>query len=141
MRLTPDVCTSSSGFMSHTDDQLTSTVRLETAIRQSHHGYQTYHLAERFLASQRIERTRARFKRYIQPLFKGAHLTETGLQIPVIENLASHQGSYDTLNLTDNSLTTLGNIPLSTRLSVIHAANNQITSIAPSLPPNVRAHS
>ena len=35
-----------------------------------------------------------------------------GLQIPLIENLASHQGSYDTLNLTDNSLTTLGNIPL-----------------------------
>ena len=55
----------------------------------------------------------------------------------MIENLASHQGSYDTLNLTDNSLTTLGSIPLSTRLSVIHAGNNQITSIAPSLPPNV----
>ncbi len=35
-----------------------------------------------------------------------------GLQIPLIENLASHQGSYDTLNLTDNSLTVLGNIPL-----------------------------
>jgi U2 small nuclear ribonucleoprotein A' len=62
-----------------------------------------------------------------------------GLQIPVIENLASHQGSYDTLNLTDNSLTTLGNIPLSTRLTAIHAANNQITTIAPSLPPNVRS--
>jgi U2 small nuclear ribonucleoprotein A' len=61
-----------------------------------------------------------------------------GLQIPVIENLASHQGSYDTLNLTDNSLTTLGNIPLATRLTAIHAANNQITTIAPSLSPNVR---
>lgn len=35
-----------------------------------------------------------------------------GLQIPVIENLASHQGTYDTLNLTDNSITVLGNIPL-----------------------------
>jgi hypothetical protein len=35
-----------------------------------------------------------------------------GLAIPVIENLASHQGSYDTLNLTDNSITVLGNIPL-----------------------------
>jgi hypothetical protein len=35
-----------------------------------------------------------------------------GLQIPLIENLASHQGTYDTLNLTDNSLTILGNIPL-----------------------------
>ena len=65
----------------------------------------------------------------------------SGLQIPVIENLASHQGSYDTLNLTDNSLTTLGNIPLATRLTAIHAANNQITTIAPSLPPNVRSAS
>jgi hypothetical protein len=35
-----------------------------------------------------------------------------GLQIPAIENLASHQGTYDTLNLTDNSITSLGNIPL-----------------------------
>ena len=37
--------------------------------------------------------------------------TLPGLQIPVIENLASHQGTYDTLNLTDNSITVLGNIP------------------------------
>ena len=65
----------------------------------------------------------------------------SGLQIPVIENLASHQGSYDTLNLTDKSLTTLGNIPLATRLTAIHAANNQITTIAPSLPPNVSSAS
>lgn len=36
----------------------------------------------------------------------------TGLQIPLIENLASHQGTYDTLNFTDNSLVSLGNIPL-----------------------------
>ena len=35
-----------------------------------------------------------------------------GLAIPIIENLASHQGTYDTLNLTDNSITVLGNIPL-----------------------------
>jgi hypothetical protein len=36
----------------------------------------------------------------------------TGLQIPLIENLASHQGTYDTINFTDNSLVSLGNIPL-----------------------------
>lgn len=35
----------------------------------------------------------------------------TGMQIPLIENLASHQGTYDTLNFTDNSLVSLGNIP------------------------------
>jgi hypothetical protein len=46
---------------------------------------------------------------------RGLHLdlsNTSGLAIPVIENLASHQGTYDTLNLTDNSLTVLGNIPL-----------------------------
>jgi hypothetical protein len=36
----------------------------------------------------------------------------TGLQIPLIENMASHQGTYDTINFTDNSLVSLGNIPL-----------------------------
>ena len=40
------------------------------------------------------------------------HPTNPGLQIPLIENLASHQGTYDTLNLTDNSIISLGNIPL-----------------------------
>lgn len=61
----------------------------------------------------------------------------SGLAIPVIENLASHQGTYDTLNLTDNSITVLGNIPLATRLQAIHAAKNQISTISPSLPASV----
>lgn len=55
----------------------------------------------------------------------------------MIENLASHQGTYDTLNLTDNSLTVLGNIPLATRLETIHAGKNQISTISPSLPASV----
>lgn len=73
---------------------------------------------------------------HLNPL-KERELELRGLQIPVIENLASHQGSYDTLNLTDNSITVLGNIPLSHRLQAIHAAQNQITTISPSLPPNI----
>ncbi|WRT69212.1 uncharacterized protein IL334_006196 [Kwoniella shivajii] len=73
---------------------------------------------------------------HLNPL-KERELELRGLQIPVIENLASHQGSYDTLNLTDNSITVLGNIPHSPRLTSIHAAQNQITSISPSLPPNI----
>ncbi|KAK8843958.1 hypothetical protein IAR55_006750 [Kwoniella newhampshirensis] len=73
---------------------------------------------------------------HLNPL-KERELELRGLQIPVIENLASHQGTYDTLNLTDNSITVLGNIPLSPRLQAIHAAQNQITSISPSLPPNI----
>ncbi|WWC91066.1 uncharacterized protein L201_006007 [Kwoniella dendrophila CBS 6074] len=73
---------------------------------------------------------------HLNPL-KERELELRGLQIPVIENLASHQGSYDTLNLTDNSITVLGNIPNSPRLTAIHAAQNQISSISPSLPPNI----
>ncbi|WVR08964.1 hypothetical protein IAU60_006023 [Kwoniella sp. DSM 27419] len=73
---------------------------------------------------------------HLNPL-KERELELRGLQIPVIENLASHQGSYDTLNLTDNSITVLGNIPSSPRLTAIHIAQNQITSISPSLPPNI----
>jgi len=68
---------------------------------------------------------------------KERELDFRGLQIPAIENLASHQGSYDTLNITDNSLTVLGNIPLSPRLQAIHAAQNQIISISPSIAPNI----
>ncbi|WWD06893.1 hypothetical protein V865_004990 [Kwoniella europaea PYCC6329] len=73
---------------------------------------------------------------HLNPL-KERELELRGLQIPVIENLASHQGSYDTLNLTDNSITVLGNIPHSPRLTAIHAAQNQISTISPSLPPNI----
>ncbi|WVW79507.1 hypothetical protein I302_101476 [Kwoniella bestiolae CBS 10118] len=73
---------------------------------------------------------------HLNPL-KERELELRGLQIPVIENLASHQGSYDTLNLTDNSITVLGNIPHSPRLTAIHAAQNQISSISPSLTPNI----
>ncbi|KAI9636795.1 uncharacterized protein MKK02DRAFT_45502 [Dioszegia hungarica] len=85
---------------------------------------------------------------------KERELELRGLQIPVIENLASHQGTYDTLNLTDNSITVLGNIPLgefcslafgwgkeeideSPRLRQLHAAQNQISSISPSLPQSI----
>ncbi|KAK4685701.1 U2 small nuclear ribonucleoprotein A', partial [Tremellales sp. Uapishka_1] len=73
---------------------------------------------------------------HLNPL-KERELELRGLQIPVIENLASHQGSYDTLNLTDNSITVLGNIPLSPRLQAIHLAQNNISSISPSLTPNI----
>ncbi|WVQ81121.1 hypothetical protein IAT38_003243 [Cryptococcus sp. DSM 104549] len=73
---------------------------------------------------------------HLNPL-KERELELRGLQIPVIENLASHQGTYDTLNLTDNSIVVLGNIPLSPRLTAIHAAQNQISSISPSLTPNI----
>ncbi|ORY33133.1 leucine-rich repeat-domain-containing protein [Naematelia encephala] len=73
---------------------------------------------------------------HLNPL-KERELDLRGLQIPVIENLAAHQGGYDTLNLNDNSLTVLSNIPQTTRLTSLHAAQNQISSIAPSLPQSI----
>ncbi|CAK9781466.1 L domain-like protein [Cutaneotrichosporon oleaginosum] len=73
---------------------------------------------------------------HLNPL-KERELDLRGLAIPVIENLASHQGTYDTLNLTDNSLTVLGNIPQAHRLHTVHAAQNQISSISPALATNL----
>jgi len=73
------------------------------------------------IASQCTKRTRTRASRSVldrceetcnktQALNSRASIT--GLQIPLIENLASHIGTYDTLNMTDNALISLGNIPL-----------------------------
>jgi len=70
-----------------------------------------------------------RSQSHLNPL-KERELDLRGLQIPLIENLASHQGTYDTLNLTDNSLTILGNLPLSPRIRTIHVSNNNISAIA-----------
>lgn len=53
----------------------------------------------------------ARSQSHLNPL-KERELELRGLQIPLIENLASHLGGYDALNLTDNSIIVLGNIPL-----------------------------
>lgn len=78
----------------------------------------------------------AKAQSHLNPL-KERELELRGLQMPAIENLASHQGTYDTLNLTDNSITALGNIPLSPRIQSLHVAQNQISSISPSLPPNI----
>lgn len=66
----------------------------------------------RLLTSSRSSATICRSKPF---LLHGPRLPTdrgTGLQIPLIENLASHPGTYDTLNLTDNALISLGNIPL-----------------------------
>jgi len=40
---------------------------------------------------------------------------------------------YDSLDLTDNSLTVLSNLPLSRRLKTLHLANNRIAALSPNL--------
>ncbi|CED84999.1 U2-associated snRNP A' protein [Phaffia rhodozyma] len=73
---------------------------------------------------------------HINPL-KERELEFRGMAIQTIENLGAFQGGYDCLNMSDNALTTVANIPLSTRLQSIILANNSITSISLSLPVSV----
>jgi U2 small nuclear ribonucleoprotein A' len=174
MRLTPEVCPTLRGVEVLVSCQLTCVpVRLESAFGQSRRSYDHWFFPTLLTppaALERVEGPRTGIERCVGGLQSASSpscsipartLTcDPGLAIPVIENLASHQGSYDTLNLTDNSITVLGNIPLgghytgalalracsivtclltalAPRLQAIHIASNQITSISPSLPPNV----
>ncbi|KAL7410152.1 leucine-rich repeat-domain-containing protein [Mrakia frigida] len=73
---------------------------------------------------------------HINPL-KERELEFRGLAITQIENLGAFQGGYDCLNLSDNALTTVANLPFSTRLHSIILANNSITSISPSIATSV----
>ncbi|KAF8343768.1 leucine-rich repeat-domain-containing protein [Cantharellus anzutake] len=57
--------------------------------------------------------------------------------IPAIENLGVTRDQHDTIDLTDNAITVLGNIPLSPRLHSLLLANNSIHSIHPSIPTSV----
>jgi U2 small nuclear ribonucleoprotein A' len=77
----------------------------------------------------------------------------TGYKIPVIENLgvtrvcttsrltnciyvtsSLHlQDQHDAIDLTDNSIITLGNLPLLKRLRTLLLANNRVSAISPSI--------
>ena len=46
---------------------------------------------------------------------------------------ARTQDTHDCIDLTDNSITVLGNIPLLRRLRTLLLANNRVSSISPSL--------
>ncbi|KAI5477657.1 U2 small nuclear ribonucleoprotein A' [Pseudohyphozyma bogoriensis] len=64
-----------------------------------------------------------------------------GYKIPAIENLGVTRDSLDSLDLTDNSITTLSNFPLLRRLQHLLLSSNPIRTISPSLPtslPNLR---
>ncbi|KAN0100807.1 Leucine-rich repeat domain containing protein [Tylopilus felleus] len=56
-----------------------------------------------------------------------------GYKIPAIENLGVTKDQHDAIDLTDNSITALGNLPLLKRLRTLLLANNRVSSISPSI--------
>jgi len=77
---------------------------------------------------------------YLNPL-KDRQLDLRGHKIPAIENLGVTKDQHDTIDLTDNAISQLANLPLSPRLTTLLLANNVIHSIHPSIAtsaPNLR---
>jgi U2 small nuclear ribonucleoprotein A' len=52
-----------------------------------------------------------------------------GYSIPMIENLGVTRDAYDSLDLSDNGLTTIGNFPKLPRLSSLLLSNNRVEHI------------
>ncbi|KAK4210732.1 leucine-rich repeat-domain-containing protein [Rhypophila decipiens] len=69
---------------------------------------------------------------YLNPL-KEREIDLRGHRIPAIENLGV-AGPLEAIDLTDNDIHVLGNIPLSPRLTTILLARNKIATIQPTLP-------
>lgn len=68
-------------------------------------------------------------------------LSLRALKIPVLENLGATNNAFDALNLSDNDLSRLTNMPPLSRLRSLLLANNYITRISPdffSSIPNLR---
>ncbi|KZV70309.1 L domain-like protein [Peniophora sp. CONT] len=64
---------------------------------------------------------------------KQRELDLRGYKIPAIENLGVTRDQHDCIDLTDNSITALANLPLLRRLNALLLANNRIASISPSI--------
>ncbi|KAM0280890.1 hypothetical protein ACHAQH_003779 [Verticillium albo-atrum] len=76
---------------------------------------------------------------YLNPL-KERELDLRGHRIPAIENLGA-AGPHDSIDFTDNDIQTLGNFPLSPRITTLLLARNRVASIQPTLStaiPNLR---
>ncbi|KAM7217072.1 Leucine-rich repeat domain containing protein [Rhypophila decipiens] len=69
---------------------------------------------------------------YLNPL-KEREIDLRGHRIPAIENLGV-AGPLEAIDLTDNDIHVLGNIPLSPRLTTLLLARNKIATIQPTLP-------
>ncbi|ORY90943.1 U2 small nuclear ribonucleo protein A [Leucosporidium creatinivorum] len=77
---------------------------------------------------------------YLNPL-KDRELDLRGHKIPAIENLGVTRDSLDSLDLTDNSITSLSNFPLLRRLQHVLLSTNPIRTISPTIAtslPNLR---
>ncbi|KAF9654227.1 L domain-like protein [Thelephora ganbajun] len=68
----------------------------------------------------------------LNPL-KERQLDLRGHKIPAIENLGITKDQHDAIDLTDNAITTLGNVPLMRRLRTLLLANNRISALSQSL--------
>lgn len=78
---------------------------------------------------------------YLNPL-KDRELDLRGFQIPAIENLAVTKDSIDSLDLTDNIIRSVINLPKLNRLKHLYLSNNPITFISPNLSqslPNLKS--
>ncbi|KAF8624814.1 hypothetical protein AX15_005701 [Amanita polypyramis BW_CC] len=64
---------------------------------------------------------------------KERQLDLRGYKIPAIENLGVTRDQHDAIDLTDNAVVTLGNLPLLRRLHTLLLANNRISSISTSI--------
>jgi len=64
---------------------------------------------------------------------KERQLDLRGYKIPAIENLGVTRDQHDAIDLTDNSIVTLGNLPLLKRLNTLLLANNKVSHISPSI--------
>ncbi|KAF8649722.1 hypothetical protein AX16_005494 [Volvariella volvacea WC 439] len=64
---------------------------------------------------------------------KERQLDLRGYKIPAIENLGVTKDQHDAIDLTDNVIVTLGNLPLLKRLTSLLLANNRIASISTSI--------
>jgi len=69
---------------------------------------------------------------YINPL-KDRELDLRGHKIPTIENLGVTKDQHETIDFTDNSISSVSNLPLLRRLRTLLLSNNRITHISPSI--------
>ncbi|KAI8448492.1 leucine-rich repeat-domain-containing protein [Phakopsora pachyrhizi] len=73
---------------------------------------------------------------YLNPL-KDRELNLRGYQIPAIENLGVTKDSLDAIDLTDNSIRSLINLPKLNRLKHLYLSNNPISFISPNLSQSI----
>ena len=65
---------------------------------------------------------------YLNPL-NNFHLDLRGYKLPFIENLTATNDQFGTIDLTDNELSTLENLPQLLRLSTLLLSNNRISKV------------